>query len=301
MVDQEHVNPFSTEIPKVTEVNLQPEAPQEESSDEIVDNEAAAPQEIDPETADTEESAEPKEDKLTSARFAALSKREKEIVRKEQEFKKSIEHAKYIEENMERFKRSPKTVLSELGLDYESFTKMYLDELDGKEPERKVEDFIKEIDEKHESRWKNLEEQQKELQEQKQQEVIDNFKKQIKENLSSEESLDKYELINVKKAYDVVYGVIEQHFNDTMGEDGQGEILSIDEAADIVEKHFEEEAQTFLKAKKLQSKVAPKEKKVTTLSNKSTSTNTSVKPEEYSYLSKTEESKRRAAEKLKWI
>lgn len=246
------------------------------------------------------------EDPNLSARFNALSKREKLLVERERELKQREERLKYFDENYEQLKRSPKKVLEELGLDFEKFTSAYLDELDGKKPEKSVEDMIAEV-QKEQSEWRSqFEDQQRQMQEAQKKQFIENYKKDLKNYLSSEPNLEKYELINAKGAYDTVYDVIQSYFMQTQEETGQGQTISVDEAAQLVEEHFEEEAKTFLKAKKFAEKKEEepkpeKHKKSVTLSNKSSGGAVQVNhADDLSKLSKTEESKRKAAQKLKW-
>ena len=59
---------------------------------------------------------------------------------------------------------------------------------------------------------------------------------------------DKYELIRANDAVDVVYEVIEQHYNETQ------RILSKEEAADQVEAYLEEEVEKLLNLNKVKSK-----------------------------------------------
>lgn len=246
------------------------------------------------------------EDPNLSARFNALSKREKLLVERERELKQREERLKYFDQEFDQLKRSPRKVLEELGLDFEKFTSAYLDELDGKKPEKSVEDMIAEV-QKEQSEWRTqFEEQQKQMQEAQRRQFVENYKKDLKNYLSSETNLDKYELINAKGAYDTVYDVIQSYFNQTLQETGQGQTISVDEAAQLVEEHFEEEAKTFLSAKKFAEKKeeAPKpekHKKSVTLSNKSAGGALQVDhKEDLSRLSNTEQSKRAAAQKLKW-
>ena len=52
-----------------------------------------------------------------------------------------------------------------------------------------------------------------------------------------------YELIQANEANDIIYDVIEEHYNET------GRILDIEEAAEAVESYLEEEAEKLLKSR----------------------------------------------------
>lgn len=98
-----------------------------------------------------------------------------------------------------------------------------------------------------------IEEKQKALEEaQKQasaetQIVIDNYREQIKEAIVKQP--EKYELTNLyDDNFETVYEVISQHFAST------NKVLSIEEAADLVEKYYEEEIEKGIKTKKLASR-----------------------------------------------
>jgi len=247
---------------------------------------------------------EPKEDPLMSQRFAELSKREYAAVAREKELKAQEEKFKYIAENMDELKGSPKKVLEELGLDFEKFTSAYLDELDGKEKAQSPEEMIAAIEAKSNAKWQEFEAKQAEMDAAREEQVKAQYKQNLKAELSSELNQDRFELINLKGAHDVVYGVIEQHYNETEEKTGEGQMLSIQEAAQIVEDHLEKEARTLLKAKKLamQEAVAEEAKqKSVTLSNRSAGgavvTDTA---KDLSKLSATEVSKKNAASLLKW-
>lgn len=72
---------------------------------------------------------------------------------------------------------------------------------------------------------------------------------QISQFVSSQS--DKYEFIQAEDAADVVLQVLQQHYN------AYGVPLSLEEAADMTEKFFEEKASRYTNIKKLQSKFQP--------------------------------------------
>ena len=251
---------------EVVEVDAEEEAQEEPEETEEVEEEPEEPKE-----------EEPEKDDLISSRMTELARREYEVVQEKKRIKEEAEKYKSIAENLEELKKSPKKVLEELGVDFESFTSTYLDELDGKEKVKTAEEMVKELAEENNRKWQALEEEKAKAQEIRQQEVIEAYKKKIQADLTTEENIEKFELVNLKGAFDVVYDVVNQHFEKTEKETGTGEVLDIQEAAQIVEDYFLEEANTFLKAKKLaqkeekteNEKPAQEKKKTVTLSNQS--------------------------------
>lgn len=258
---------------------------------------------------EVEKQEDPKEDELISSRMAELARREYEVVQEKKRIKEESEKYKSVIEGIDELKKSPKRILEELGYDFESFTSTYLDEIDGKEKVKTAEEMVKELAEENNRKWQALEQEKQEAQRIREQEVIESYKKKIEIDLSSEENADKFELVNLKGAYDVVFDVVNQHFQKTEKETGTGEVLDLQKAAQIVEDYFLEEAQTFLKSKKLakkeesesEVKPVPEKKKTVTLSNQSIGgaigTNVSV---DLSSLEATEESKQKAASVLRW-
>jgi len=123
------------------------------------------------------------------------------------------------------------------------------------------------------------------------------FKNEINEYVDS--NLEKYELIKANEANELVYDVIEEHYNDS------GRILDIEEAAQAVENYLEEEAEKLLKLGKLRSKFnlkddveqeeSPRQSQVTLSNAMSAQANERVDRK----LSD-DESKALAAKMLKW-
>lgn len=273
------------------------------------------------EVASTEEKAEveaPKEeakkpeDDAFSRKFAALSKKERQIRQREQQLNakmadlearlKSLEPKEEVKAPSipieKRLKQNPLETLRELGLSYEKLTELALN--DGKmSMEDKVEMIKEELEAKHMSEIEKLREElrekEKKTEQEKYDEVIQNFMVDLTSFVNSNE--DDYELIRANDAVSVVYNVIEQHHAKT------GRILSNKEAADHVEAHLLEEAQKLLKLKKLGFKKEPEvaKKPVTqpispTLSN-SVATTLSDKTEK---IMNDSELKAAAAAMLKW-
>lgn len=239
-----------------------------------------------------------KEDISTSTRLAALAKREKEIVKREKNAKAMLDRASFLEKNFEEIKKSPKKALQELGMTFEQFSTMFLSEIepDGK---KTAEDMIKEVVEKVDQKFSQLEEEKSKQKQEEEAKAIATFKKDLEKDVKSQG--DKYELIQLNEAYDTVYEVIENYWKETFDEEtGQGQYLTVEQAADQVEKYLEEQVSKFMKAKKFAKKEEPVvevKEPPKTLTNKSVSNG--FAPSENKLLTR-EESIRRAAKMIKF-
>jgi hypothetical protein len=249
-------------------------------------------------------------------RFAALTRKDKEFRQEKEQWeaekaqfeamKAELESLKAEktpqEEEMPleyRLKREPLKVLAELGLDYETLTNLAIN--DGKlSPEQKMELMQQDLERKMESTYgSKLEALQQKLEEKEQLEIqqreeraVAEFKSNITNHL--QENAAEYELIAAQDANDLVYQVIEEHYNET------GRILEIKDAADAVESHLTEEAQKLLKLKKLVGQPTPTpESKVQSPATLSNTLSSQVPKSEDRKLSM-EESKRAAASLLRW-
>lgn len=252
-----------------------------------------------------------------SSKFAALSRKEKDIRHREAQLEQRLaefeERFNQMQQKQEepkeepkqelpleyRLKKDPLSTLEEMGLSYDVLTKLALNEGE-MPPDMQMKLMREELERDYKSKFEELEnkilEKEKAEEEQKYQQVIDSFKSQINDFVNKDES---YELIKANEAEDLVYEVIEEHFNET------GRILDTKEAADQVEQYLEEELRTVLKkSKKLGATMTPQEAKESlrqatpTLSNSQSAKGVSsadTKP-----LSP-EESKAKAAQMIRWI
>jgi len=326
-VETTTINPVTSSDPApVTTIELPPtaveEAPEpaiDDTAPQIDNNTDPAPEPKEPiegEVAEDPEGDEPnpkdfeknveekkaKDEEQSSARFAALAKREKQVVEMERTIKESEEKIKYFNENFERITNSPKALIEELGYkDLNSFVTAALDEMDGKEVQKTPEQLMKEMEAKNEERWNKLETEkeeqqrlQKEAQEAHSQKIIEKAKKDITEFVSTGDNLQKYELINAYSTFDSIYEAIEAEHEES------GRIMSIEEAADRVEEIIEAEVKKAMGTSKVKSLIGePKPtKKSMSLSNKSVS-GAGTAAKEYEPLLSKEESMKRAAAKLR--
>ena len=283
-------------------------ATENDLKDAIAEKAEAEGAESAPETAE----AEPKNDEFAS-KFAALSRKEKALRQREAEmesrFKEMEDRLKAYEEKENakepelpldyKLKRNPLETLAELGLPYDKLTELALN--DGKlTPDMQMEIMRRDLEDKYskelESIRNDLLERDKKAEEQKYQETINSYVADLTKFVNASE---KYELIKANDAVDLVFDVVENHYNET------GNILSNEEAANLVESELEEELKRVMEkaGKKLgygasepkQSIKAPAQSP--TLSNSQT---THVSTRGDRPLSE-DESKAAAAQLIKWM
>jgi hypothetical protein len=285
-----------------------------------------APEAAQPEVAQPEQQ-EVKEDPRSAAKFAALSRKERQLRQTEKSLKaqqaqiatqmKQFEAwQKEQSEFSSRLKSNPLELLEKHGLSYKDLTEQYI--LKPEEtPEQKTNEYIKNI----ESKLNALEEQLKQKEEsvKKQQEEAqvknaehakNNYLKQLTEFVNK--NTEQYELIAKNDAVSLVFDVMEQIYQDSVDpETGASTYTSQEQydqlrdiAAKEVENYLFEEAKKLIESNKLKSLYAaapaatkPPVQKSATLSN--TIAQTSAKTSD-KFLSD-DESKRRIAAKLKWI
>lgn len=187
-------------------------------------------------------------------KLSLLTKKEKEFYLKEKKLKEFEEKIKRYEE-LERLKSSdPIAFLKEAGVDAEMLLKRFA-EVGGKTIDDKVAELearYKELD----AMIKQKEEEAKRLQVQEQ---IENFRKKIVDTVKS--NAERWEFVTNQEAYDLVFDVIDRHFAQTQEQTGEGELLPIEKAADMVERYLEERVKKIVTAKKLKSYLPQEEKK----------------------------------------
>ena len=260
-----------------------------------------------------EEAREPEKSDDFSRKFAALSRREKEIRAKEAEYDKRIAE---LEERLGSFgkkpepepelpieyrlKKDPLRALEDIGLSYDKLTELALN--DGKlTPEMQMRLMREELEGGYKKKFEELENRLLEKERSDEQRRYDDIQRGFQNEIEDfvESNADRYELIKANEANDIIYDVIEEHYNDT------GRILDIEEAAEAVESYLEEEAEKLLSLGKLRSKFgiendfeqeeSPRQSQVTLSNAMSAQANERVAKK----LSD-EESKVLAAKMLKW-
>ena len=260
-----------------------------------------------------EEAREPEKSDDFSRKFAALSRREKEIRAKEVEYDKRIAE---LEERLGSFgkkpepepelpieyrlKKDPLRALEDMGLSYDKLTELALN--DGKlTPEMQMRLMREELEGDYKKKFEELENRLLEKEKSDEQRRYDDIQRGFQNEIEDfvESNADRYELIQANEANDIIYDVIEEHYNDT------GRILDIEEAAEAVENYLEEEAEKIFKLGKFRSKFgiendfeqeeSPRQSQVTLSNAMSAQAN-----ERVGRKLSDEESKALAAKMLKW-
>ena len=236
--------------------------------EKLIEQHAAQNQNVnDIEREETEEAKEVENESQNdefSSKFAALSRKEKQIRERERQVeqriaqfearmaelesaKKEPEVQKEPEVPLEyRIRKNPLQTLEELGYSYEDLTKMVLN--DGQmSTDMQMKLMREELERDYRSKFEELEnkltEKEKAEEEAKYNETITQFKQDINDFVNNSEE---YELIQANEAYDLIYDVIEQYYEENQ------RILDTKEAADQVEQYLEEELRKVLeKSKKL--------------------------------------------------
>ena len=251
-----------------------------------------------------EEAKEPEKNDDFSRKFAALSRREKEIRAKEVEYDKRIAELeqRFNSFNQQsepepepelpieyRLKKDPLRALEEMGLSYDKLTELALN--DGKlTPEMQMKLMREELEGDYKKKFEELEnrllEKEKSDEQKRYDDIQRGFKNEIDEYVNS--NLDKYELIQANEANDIIYDVIEEHYNDT------GRILDIEEAEKLLK--LGKLRSKFNINDELEQKESPRQSQVTLSNAMSAQANERVEKK----LLSDEESKSLAARILKW-
>lgn len=193
-------------------------------------------------TAPVETKVEEKKDEYISPRFAMLAKEEKRLQEERKrlaEERKNPDFQEFLEFKKLKAgaKQDPLSLLEKFGVTYDELTDYVISGKHTKDPsvralEEKLEKMEREAREREESSKKALEESQ-----------LNQFKEQIKAKCL--ESADEFELVNVWQAHNLVYSVIQEHYDKTE------EVLPITEAAKKVEAYLEKESEKYQGSKKL--------------------------------------------------
>ena len=264
-------------------------------NDVVVNQEAAEPQEESNEFKDLEQPQDSEFDR----KFAALSRKEKALRDRELELEKKF-GSKEKELPLERRIRSnPLKALEELGLDYDKLTELALN--DGRlTPDMQMKLMREELENDYKEKFNSLEERinakEKMEEEAKYDAVKQGFVGEIESFINENQS--DFEYVAHNEATDVVYDVIEEHYNET------GRILDIKEAVEAVESYLEEEAEKLLNLGKVKNRLTsmkdeyeqPQRQSQVTLSN----AHSAQANERVGKKLSDEESKREMARMLQW-
>ena len=264
-----------------------------------------------PKEGDDENKSQNSEDDF-SARFAALARKEKAIREQEEKMKAELEALKSSSIDSSKFKESPLEALEKLGI---SLDDLVLKSLGEEKPaptaEEQIQALREELKAEKEAKLKEAEEaelKKKEAEEKAQEEAIVAYKNNIIDHIAK--NPEEYVMIEFQGASELVWEVTDKHFQQT------GEVLEIKDASDKVEAYLREQANKMLELGIFKDKLAPKSEEVKTedifkvddvkapSTQRPTLSNDMSSPA--SEKSSTdglsdEDSKRKAAELLKWI
>lgn len=185
---------------------------------------------------------EEKKDEVISPRLAMLAKEEKRLQEERKRLQEERKNPEFSEfQEFKKLKANAKTdplsVLEKLGLSYDEITDYVISGKHTKDSsvralEEKLANMEKEAKEREEKAKKDLETAQ-----------LQQFQEQIKNECLK--NPDDFELVNVWGAHNLVYNVIQAHYDKTE------EILPVQEAAKKVEAYLEEESKKYQGSKKL--------------------------------------------------
>ncbi len=224
-------------------------------------------------------------DETVSGKFQALIQREKQALQREMAAKaresaaetraREIEAREAKVKEFESLKETnPLKALELLGLNYQQLTQVALadgnvtPDLKIKKVEDKFDSFLKS---QEEEKRQQSEDAQKKLQAQSEA-TITKFKTEIGDYIK--ENSSRYELIQFEQSEELVYDVVDEHYNRTLlaaqkkaeeeGEDTssvRGDILTIAQAADKIEAHLEKKYDGARKLSKVQALLAQRQEK----------------------------------------
>lgn len=216
---------------------------------------AVAPDEtVVEQTTATEEPAPTKVD----PKFSALARKEAQLYREREELKAqkaALEQAHRqvvaFEEARQVARRDPLAALEALGITYDALTEHVLN---GGKPTPNAEvaavrEELAQLRAEQEAARARAEELASARLAEENQAVIEEARQAAV--AFTEANVDRYELTAANNGASLVPQVREQHFART------GKLLTIEQAADLVEKHFEGVADRIAKARKFQTKIAP--------------------------------------------
>ncbi len=257
-------------------------------------------------------------DKFAS-KFAALTRKEKEIRQREQAIvAKLAEAEKREKEWSERSKQESeldslmrdnplKALREKYGYDFEKLAEMQLND-ENPTMDMKLDRRAKEVESKALSEIEALKKQINEEREAAKAAQYEAITKQFKVEISTEvkSNPDAYELILANEAESEVFDLIEAWYNQTTEKDEngmvvkQGEIMSVQDAAKHVEEHFENEAKRILKLKKFSKQTSQEEPEKKAAAPTLSNDLVSESPKNGSKYLSDEESKKEAAKLIRF-
>jgi hypothetical protein len=191
-------------------------------------------------------------------RFAALARKEQEVFRKQQAVRhqqailaQQAEEIRAFQAAKQQALANPLDALKQLGLSYEDITKFVLND-NQPTPELETMSLRREIDQikrqTAEERERSVREQ-REMMEREQQVTIAAFREEVNDYVGQHK--ETYELTNIYGSASLVSDVIEEHYNEQLRTGvATPKLLTIPEAAKLVEEHLENEVRKAQVTKK---------------------------------------------------
>ena len=191
------------------------------------------------------ESGESQAERAAFARqFANLARQERRLREEKQEFKGVKKKATELEGLQDMAKSDPMQFLEKFGISYDALTRRVIN--DGNVA---IEDVVaqqaKEIEGLKELNRKQAEDRENRSKKREYEQTYNGFIDKVKEFV---ENNDQYEMIKAHEAYHTVYEVMQEQFAH------DGTVLEYDQAANMVERYYEDEAERYFKSSKLRDR-----------------------------------------------
>lgn len=197
---------------------------------------------------------EEKKEELMSPRLSAIVKRENMLIKRERELKMrekemegklegKLSREELMQNLKEEYEEDPYDFMNKYDFSYERLQQRILGGDEGKglsKLEREISNLKKQLEDKDKKAQEDEEENSSKTLETKKSQAIDFIKSQIQDS-------EEFELIANEDSYKDVYDVIQEYFVET------NKWLSVKEAANLVEKHLEDEFRKRLEYKKVKS------------------------------------------------
>jgi hypothetical protein len=223
-----------------------------------VQNQTQMTPQVDAQAATTE--AQTKNQEASTAdqfaeKFALITKKERQLFQKEQRLKElqdKIQRYEYLEKLKNE---NPLQFLKEINLDLES---TLIQAAKAGEPPT-VDDKLSKLEAEIQRLQNMLKEKEEFEAKVKEEKAIATFKQNLRNHIQAKP--DDYELIIANDAFETVFDVIDAHYQKTQKENGEGEILDFDKAAQLVENYLLENSKKAIRTKKLSQLLAQSQQK----------------------------------------
>lgn len=211
--------------------------------------------EVAPEAPKAEEApkAVSKEYQLLLNREKALQRAREQLKAEKDAIEAEKQRVKELEDKYGKKPKSPREALERYGWSYKDATDWELNE-GNPTPEaiaRQAVSAVEELRREQEAQARRAAEDAAKAAQAQQEAIINDFKQAISDYIDQE--ADSCEMIKLFDAKNLVYDTVEAYFSE------HGKVLSIKEAAALVEKYFEDRSEQYLSSKRYQAKQPKKE------------------------------------------